>query len=67
MNKNTKSNDLGNPESSNEIIILSDKDKQNASHKAQNISEEKKIKLEKKINFECKRKEQAFLKNKKNN
>ena len=67
MNNNKNSSDLGNPESSNEIIILPTKDKQNPSHKAQNISEEKKIKLEKKISFECKRREQAFLKNKKNN
>ena len=67
MNNNKSSSDLGNPESCDEIIILSNKDKQNPSHKPKNISEEKKIKLEKKTSYKCKRREQAFLKNKKNN
>ena len=67
MNNNKNSSDIGNPECSNEIIILSNKEKQNTSHKAQNISEEKKIKLEKKISCECKSGEQAFQKNRKSN
>jgi len=45
---NNNSSDLGIPERSNEIIILSNKEKQNSSHKAQNISEEKKNQIREK-------------------
>jgi hypothetical protein len=48
MNNNKNSSDIGNPECSNEIIILSNKEKQNTSHKAQNISEEKKNQIREK-------------------
>jgi hypothetical protein len=47
MNNNKNSSDLKNPESSNEITILSNEE-QNPSHKAQNISEEKKNEIREK-------------------
>ena len=67
MDNKKNSSNLEKPEISNDIITLSNKDKKNPSQKAQNISEEKNNKIEKKISCECKSGEQAFLKNRKTN
>ncbi len=56
MNNNKNSRDLGNPESINEIIKLSNKEKQNPSHKAQNISEEKKNQMREKNKLQMQKK-----------